>query len=174
MSKCFTELHAGLCIHSFYTMQGQVSYSSPPLKGTSLLPNNFVLVREVSFGERKDHIYSWSLLPRICVLSRRVSSLGGCPLREGDQCIRVQYSYSFLNLVTTPQISRHLVRMDPCCTIKIPYGSSACVATKFRCYHFVLLKKSLMLFHPEIRAFIAATSQDFKFSGFRCIILKLT
>ena len=54
---------------------GKVRYSSPPLIGTPLLPNNSVLIREVSFGEREHYIHSQYLLPRICVLSREVSSL---------------------------------------------------------------------------------------------------
>ncbi len=37
-------------------------YSSPSLIGSPLLPNNFVLIREVSFGERENYMYS-QLLP---------------------------------------------------------------------------------------------------------------
>ncbi len=51
-------------------------YSSSPLIRTPLLPNNSLLLREVSFGEREHHMHSWYLLPRICILSRGVSSLG--------------------------------------------------------------------------------------------------
>ena len=36
-----------LCIH----------YRSPSLIGTTFLPSNSVLTREVSFGEREDHIH---------------------------------------------------------------------------------------------------------------------
>ena len=50
-------------------------YSSPPLIRTPLLPRNFVLIREVSFGEREHHMHFQYLLPRICVLYRGVSSL---------------------------------------------------------------------------------------------------
>ncbi len=39
---------------------GLPHYSSPPLIGTALLPSNAVLIREVSFGERKDHMHCWS------------------------------------------------------------------------------------------------------------------
>ena len=39
------------------------------------MPRNSVLIREVSFGEREHHMHSQYLLPRICVLSRGVSSL---------------------------------------------------------------------------------------------------
>ncbi len=33
-------------------------YSGPPLIRTPLLPNNSVLIREVSFGEREHYIHS--------------------------------------------------------------------------------------------------------------------
>ena len=49
-------------------------YSSLPLIGTPFLPNNSVLIREVSFGEREHHMHVRYLLPRFCVLSRGVSS----------------------------------------------------------------------------------------------------
>ncbi len=42
------------------------------LIGTSLLPNNSVLITEVSFGKREHHIHSWHLLPEMCFLSRGV------------------------------------------------------------------------------------------------------
>ncbi len=61
-------------------------HSNPPLIETPLLPNNCVLIREVSFGERKDYLYMHSqyLLARK-FSSRGVSSLE-CPLIEGS-CI---------------------------------------------------------------------------------------
>ncbi len=61
----------------------QFGYSSPHLKRAPLLPNNSV-IREVSFDERGNHLYSRHLLQRNCVLhvSRGVSSRE-CPLREG-------------------------------------------------------------------------------------------
>ncbi len=31
-----------------------------------LLPNNSVLIREVSFGEREHYLLPWYLLPRVC------------------------------------------------------------------------------------------------------------
>lgn len=58
-------------------------YSGPPLIGTLLRPCNSVLIRGVLLWE--DHKHSWSLLPRICVLTRGVSCLEG-GLWEGDQC----------------------------------------------------------------------------------------
>ncbi len=54
------DLHT-VCLHT---------YGSPPLIGTPLLPNNSVLIREVSFGDREHHMYSQHLLPINCVLSR--------------------------------------------------------------------------------------------------------
>ncbi len=57
-------------------------YSSPPLIRTPLLPQNSVLIREVSFAEREHHMHSQYLLSKICVLYRGVSFLK-CPLREG-------------------------------------------------------------------------------------------
>ncbi len=66
-----------------------VQYSIPPLIRTPLLPNNSVLIREVSFGKREHHMHSQYLLPRICVLSRVVSSLES-PLRKGPlYCLAV-------------------------------------------------------------------------------------
>ncbi len=35
-----------------------MDYSGPPLIRTPLLPNNSVLIREVSFGEREHYIHS--------------------------------------------------------------------------------------------------------------------
>ncbi len=49
---------------------------------TPLLPKNFVLIREVCFGERENHMHSQYLLPKICVLYRGVPFLE-CLLREG-------------------------------------------------------------------------------------------
>ncbi len=40
-----------------------------PIIGTLFLPNNSVLIREVSFGEREHQRHSQYLLPRIGVLS---------------------------------------------------------------------------------------------------------
>ncbi len=59
-----------------------VQYSSPSLIRTSLLPSNYVLIREVSFGKREYYIHSWYLLPRICGLSRRGDLYSECPLKE--------------------------------------------------------------------------------------------
>ena len=61
-------------------------YSSPPRTGTStfLLPRNSVLIVEVSFGEREDHMQSQSLLTgkNLWPAYRGVLSRE-CPLREG-------------------------------------------------------------------------------------------
>ncbi len=54
----------------------KTKYRSPSLIKTPLLPNNSVLFKQVSFGEREHHMYSCHLLPRNCILSRE------CPLRE--------------------------------------------------------------------------------------------
>ncbi len=50
-------------------------YSGPPLIRTLLLPNNSVLIKEVSFGEREHYIHLQYLLPEVCVLYRGASSL---------------------------------------------------------------------------------------------------
>ncbi len=50
-------------------------YSSPPLIGTLLLPNNFVPIRQVSFGEREYYTHSWYLH------TKNLSFLEGCPLQ---------------------------------------------------------------------------------------------
>ncbi len=49
-------------------------YTVVPLVQTPLLPNNCVLIREVSCSKIEHRMYSWHL-PRICVLFRGVSSL---------------------------------------------------------------------------------------------------
>ena len=51
-------------------------YSSPSLIRTLLLPRNFVLIREVSFGEGEHHMYSQYEVPRKSGPSRGVSSVG--------------------------------------------------------------------------------------------------
>ena len=44
-------------------------YSSPPLIRTPLLPNNFVLIREVSFGEREQiHTFIVLAARNVCPL----------------------------------------------------------------------------------------------------------
>ncbi len=53
------------------------------LIGTPLLPNNFVLIREVSFGVREYYMYSEYLLPKICVLFYRGVHYRDYPLRQG-------------------------------------------------------------------------------------------
>ncbi len=58
------------------------SSTPPPLIRPPLLPRNSVLTRDMFFGERKPHVHSKYLLPRICALSTTcpggVSSLE-CP-----------------------------------------------------------------------------------------------
>ncbi len=50
-------------------------YSGPPLIRTPLLPNNSVLIREVSFGEREYYIHN-------TCCQESVFFIEGCPLRE--------------------------------------------------------------------------------------------
>ncbi len=45
-------------IYIGYTAVASIKYSGPPLMRTPLLPNNLVLVRMVSFGEREGYIHS--------------------------------------------------------------------------------------------------------------------
>ncbi len=59
----------------FYNSITILNYSNTPLIRTPLLPQNSVLIREVSFGEREQYIHSQYLLPKNCVLSRGVSFL---------------------------------------------------------------------------------------------------
>ncbi len=84
---CFLFMKSNLCLYSgdksFLPWLGHLLicaietgiYSSSPLIGVPLLPQNFVLIRVVSFGERQHHMHSQYLLPKICVFSGRVSSL---------------------------------------------------------------------------------------------------
>ena len=58
-------------------------HSSPPLIGTPLLPNNSVLIREVSLAAREHHMHSRHLLAKnLCPFQRGVLTRE-CPLREG-------------------------------------------------------------------------------------------
>ena len=43
-------------------------YSSPLLIGIPLMPNDSVLIKEVSFSEREHRMHSQYLLQRICIL----------------------------------------------------------------------------------------------------------
>ncbi len=64
-------------------IQALNQYNGSPLIKTPLLPNNSVLIRQVSFDGRSIHS-SCYLLRRICVLARGVFSLASVLLREGS------------------------------------------------------------------------------------------
>ncbi len=93
-----------------------VAYNSSSQIGTPLLPNNSVLIREVSFGEGEHHMCSWYLLPRICVLSRGVSPLQG-PLREGplycELKVQCQFICSYLYIIASTFCIRRSFIMAP-------------------------------------------------------------
>ncbi len=46
-----------------------------PCNSDARSAKQFVLIRDVSFGEREHHMHSWYLLPRNFVLHRGMSSL---------------------------------------------------------------------------------------------------
>ncbi len=58
-----TPLMHAFCNHSKY----MVHYSGPSLIRTSLLPNNSVFIRQVSFGEREHLMYLWSITAAITI-----------------------------------------------------------------------------------------------------------
>ncbi len=72
-------LHLTLTLIRLETFNSQ--YSSPPLIRTPLRSNNSVLIREVSFGEKK-HIFTVLAAKNLCPFQVRVL-FRECPLRDG-------------------------------------------------------------------------------------------
>ena len=81
---------------------------APSNKDTPFFPPKIVLIREVSFGQSKNHMHSWYQLPRFCILSTTMYKgvlSTECPLREGPQ-------YPLNNLRFSKGIG-HLIELIP-------------------------------------------------------------